>query len=45
MRDNPEGGELDPGSSCIGKWTKEGCNRGSEVGKCAAGETGKSQLL
>jgi len=42
MRDNPEGGELDPAEgvhrrcmknsilSCIGKTTREGCNRSSE---------------
>jgi len=44
MRDNPEGGELDPAFdaagaarillslSCTSKRTKEGCDRGSEVG-------------
>jgi len=46
MRDNPDGGELDPAQdvrtsckkispsvlSCIGKSTREGLNRGSEVG-------------
>jgi len=44
MRDNPKGSELDsavddhrrcknsPVLSCIDKWTKKGCDRGSQVG-------------
>jgi len=55
MRDNPEGGELDPADdvhkrckknspsvlSCIDKRTKEGCDRGSEVGTVHSGKDGE----
>jgi len=56
MRDNPEGGDLDPADdvrrknfssvlSCIDKNIKEGCDRGSEVGIVHSERDGKGQLL
>jgi len=45
MRDNPEGGELDPASDgrrrCKkSKRTREGCDRNSEVGSVHSGRDG-----
>jgi len=58
IRDNPEGGELDPADdvcrcckknspyvlSCIGKRTKEGCDRISEVGTVHSGWNGEGPV-
>jgi len=58
MRDNPEGGELDPTEgvrrrckknsssvlSCIGKRTREGYGRGSEVGTVYSGREGEGPV-
>jgi len=56
MRDNPEEGDLGPADdvrrknfssvlSCIDNKTKEGCNRGSEVGKVNSERNEKDQFL
>jgi len=49
MQDNPEGVELDHKKnfsvlSCIDKRTKEGCDRGSDVGTVISGRGGKVPL-
>jgi len=44
--DNPERGELDPAddNSTPGKRTKEGCDRGSEIGTVHSGRDGKESV-
>jgi len=55
MRDNPEGGELDPADvvrrrnsyvlSCTVKKIKEGYDRGSEVGSVHSGRDGEGPVF